>query len=383
MAVVASTPLISRISEHRPTSFDIFSRASRLELVDLTCSTQLLSMIGKPEIILTELYDWSNKANTYYGKLEDGRSPGGIYITVKIGKYYQMANEALQQQRIHSLSGKIISVCHGLYGLTVARRELGVLILERFGPEIDCHFGALSRMEKTVLLNHVLEVHSLGKILCDLDPSSVLESHFCSGDLRLTDLAGIESDHECPRAAHPEHKTFRFRVEDTEKEQGDFPAVCRHILIFAVNMNYWDHGKVDFLDLRFNVDEVPSERVMNRLFPVNWVRVFGPSVQRTLLREWFRYMQKEIQAHGLQNTLDTALNKLDAWEKEHLPRYRRKREWMFPKLKGATPYQHKNGLVKIPYKAEGSSVVPIVSDSDSDSDSADSDTESDSSTSSA
>ncbi|KIY70020.1 hypothetical protein CYLTODRAFT_488397 [Cylindrobasidium torrendii FP15055 ss-10] len=350
----------------RGTYFDIFSKeASELELVDLTCSSQLLPTMSRPKITLTKLGNSINMVDTYYGELEDG-SPGGLDVAVKIGDYYRMANEALRCQSMHSLWGKTILVCHGLYGLAAVRRQLGVLILERFGLTIDCPLSSLSRMEKTVLLNHILEIHSLGKILNDLQPRNVLESSFCSGDLRLIDFASdVESDHQCPRAAHPEHETFRFKVEDAGKEEWDFPAVCREVLNIAADMQYWDDGDVCLFTFEFKVDEVPSERVMNRLFPVNWLRVFGPSVQQTLSREWFRYMQQEIQAHGLQDTLDTALDKLDAWEKEHLPRYRRKREWMFPDLMGATPYKHKDGLVKIPYKAEGSSVVPIVSDSDS------------------
>lgn len=79
-------------------------------------------------------------------------------------------------------------------------------------------------------------------------------------------------------------------------------------------------GKVLFENYVFKVDEVPSERIMLRLNPVNWMLVFGLDAQKTLYREWFRYMWKEIQQHGLKNTLATALEKLDAWEKIHLSR---------------------------------------------------------------
>ncbi|KIY62468.1 hypothetical protein CYLTODRAFT_426884 [Cylindrobasidium torrendii FP15055 ss-10] len=105
---------------------------------------------------------------------------------------------------------------------------------------------------------------------------------------------------------------------------------------------------------------------MNRLFPLAWGRIFGPNTRRTLCGEWFRYMQKAIQANGLQDTLDTALDKLDAWEKVHLPGHPREREWISPDLINTTPYTHKNGLVKIPYKEEGSSMVLTVSEEDED-----------------
>ncbi|KIY70021.1 hypothetical protein CYLTODRAFT_409171 [Cylindrobasidium torrendii FP15055 ss-10] len=169
MAELASTPLISKISRHRPTYFDIFSRASKLGLVDLKWSSPLLAKLSKPQVILEELCQWNGKANVYYGKLESGGADA-IDIAVKIGDHDEITDEALQYRDMHSLWGKTIPICHGLYSLAAAGKQLGVLVLERFGSTIDCRLSSLSRMEKTTLLNHVLEIHSLGKILNDLQP---------------------------------------------------------------------------------------------------------------------------------------------------------------------------------------------------------------------
>ncbi|KIY70019.1 hypothetical protein CYLTODRAFT_442240 [Cylindrobasidium torrendii FP15055 ss-10] len=372
--MTSTTPLIDRISNPQETYFNIFSAVSKLELVDLTCSTPLLASLSKHSVILTELRRWNTEFNSYYGQLEtEGLET--VNITVKIGSYYSIANEALQYRyrRIHSLQGKTVLVCHGIYGLVSRRKQLGVLILERFGIEVEDYFVKMSRVEKTALLNQLLELHSLGIILKGLVPNNVLESDFCSGDLRLIDFAedNIESNHRCRRAAHPENKTFRFTAETAKTGGGwDYPAVCPDILSVAQNMHFWDHGRyqalsrwcllpfplispgrVLYLGFHFKVDDVPSARLMQRLKPVNWMRVFALDVQETLYRDWFCYMLQEIQKHGLKETLDTALEKLDAWEKVHLPRYPREREWMYPNLKGATPYAHAAGLVSIPYKA--------------------------------
>ncbi|KIY62477.1 hypothetical protein CYLTODRAFT_458964 [Cylindrobasidium torrendii FP15055 ss-10] len=265
MSKVISTPLINKLSNPRQTYsyFDIFSEAQELELAELTCSTPLLANITNPRIILRQLCRWSNdEADVYYGKLEDGGSYS-IDITVKIGGYYPMANKALQYRSMHTLWGKSILICHGLYALAVSRgRQLGVLILERFGSLFDDYFVRMSRVEKTALLNQLLEIHSLGKSYSNLWPRNVLESDFCSGDLRLIDFADIESDHKCRCASHPEKRTFRFKAEDAKRHPWEFPAVCPNILRIAANMNYWDYGVAVFAGFEYEVDDVPSARIM-------------------------------------------------------------------------------------------------------------------------
>ncbi|KIY62472.1 hypothetical protein CYLTODRAFT_494608 [Cylindrobasidium torrendii FP15055 ss-10] len=352
-AKVTSAQLIDKISNPRRTYFDIFSDTYELELVDLTCSTQLLANFGRPKIILTELCRWNDEADVYYGKVGNGESVG-MSIAVKIGQYMTIADEAVRYRSMHKLYTKTIPACLGLYGLVAAGMQLGVLILERFGMGLKDEFIQMSRVEKTALLNHLLELHSLGIMLNDLVPSNVLESDFCSGDLRLIDFADIELEHRCSRAARPGNQTYRFRVEDAGEEGSwEFPALCPDILYFAQTIDFWDNGIVIFLGFRYKVDEVPSDRIMQRLKPVNWMRVFAPDVQDKLFYEWFRYIWQEIQEHGLKNTLETALEKLDAWEQTHLAGYPREREWMYPNMSGAKPYAYEDGLVKIPYKAEG------------------------------
>ncbi|KAF9018038.1 hypothetical protein BDZ89DRAFT_362446 [Hymenopellis radicata] len=214
-------------------------------------------------IVITECLHATENSSVYSGYFVDrqGKRYEEYDVAFKFGDEEQLCREAEKYDKMFRLQGEAIP---RLIGLAFAKRTRGgyfaCLMTEKFGSSLDCKLISLARSEKAIILNHLQSLHDKGLIHADFKESNVLQR---GSDFRLVGFDNMRETHKC--TASDEAVDFTEQPDSLSVE--DWNVICAYVRVPALDMNFWDHGKVSVKGYIWKKEGLPPARIMKLLFP--------------------------------------------------------------------------------------------------------------------